>query len=710
MTERPAFVRLDGPASTLILDCRGPAPNVLHWGARLSGDTDPEALAGLLEREEAPGSPAVEAQLALTPLAGQGFPGRPGLLAHRQGRGWASYAVLETVERPEPGLLVLRSRDRAGGTVLLHHMRLHPDEDTLTAWTELVNDGDTVLEVEWCAAPCLPLPPCATAFLTFEGRWAGEFGTRRVERAPGGVVRENRRGRTSHDAFPGLIALEAACGEHRGEAWGFHLGWSGNHRVQADHLSDGRGYVQMGELPLPGELRLAPGTSYRSPVLYAAYSGKGLNGLSGAFHRHLRARPGHGRLRAKPRPVHYNSWEAVYFDHEPAVLMELASVAAGVGVERFVLDDGWFRGRRSERAGLGDWEVDRGVYPDGLGPLAAHVRGLGMEFGLWLEPEMVNADSDLFRAHPDWVLGTPPAPQIPFRNQMVLDLGRPEVRDHLFGRIDALLRDLPISYLKWDMNRDVSQPGGADGTPAARTHVLGLYDLVDRVRAVHPGVEIESCASGGGRADYGILGRTDRIWTSDSNDALDRLAIQRGFSLFFPPELMGAHVGPEDCHITGRRIPLATRAAVALFGHMGLEMDLRRLSAAEREELRAAIALHKRLRPLLHGGEVVRLEAEPGSQASGVVAEDRAEAVFVHATVTEPAGYFPGRLRFAGLDPHARYRLELVWPALLPRRSPVADRLRDGMEAGGDVLMAVGFQLPRLPPQSALVLHLRRAG
>ena len=223
-------------------------------------------------------------------------------------------------------------------------------------------------------------------------------------------------------------------------------------------------------------------------------------------------------------------------------------------------------------------------------------------------------------------------------------------------------------------------------------------------------MEVESCASGGGRADYGVLARTDRVWTSDSNDALDRLAIQKGFSLFFPPEVMGAHVGPEDCHITGRRVPLAVRAAVAMFGHMGLEMDLRLLSPHDLAELRAAIALHKRLRPLLHAGEVVRLEAEPGAEAFGVVAADRAEAVFAHATVAEPVGYFPGRLRLAGLDPHAAYRLELVWPASPPRRPPLVERLRQGVEMGGDALMAVGFQLPRLPPQSVLVLLLRRVG
>jgi alpha-galactosidase len=389
----------------------------------------------------------------------------------------------------------------------------------------------------------------------------------------------------------------------------------------------------------------------------------------------------------------------VYFDHDPAVLKDLADRAAAAGVERFVLDDGWFKGRRSDRAGLGDWQVDARVWPDGLGPLADHVRGLGVEFGLWIEPEMVNPDSDLYRSHPDWVLATPPAPQLDFRHQLVLDFGRVEVREHLFAAIDALLTEYPIAYLKWDMNRDISHPGGTDGRAGARAHVLGVYEVLERLRAVHPEVEIESCASGGGRADYGILAHTDRVWTSDSNDALDRLAIQSGFSRFFPPEVMGVHVGPERCHVTGRRLSMALRVATALFGHMGVECDLREPTARDAADLAAGIAMHKAARNLIHHGDLWRLEGAAGGHGMMIVDTERSEALLSFTAVREPEPVFPARLRLAGLDPASVYTLELVWPPRLQATFA---------PASGEALMQAGLQLPRLRPETAVIMRLNR--
>ena len=706
----PAFVRLDGPAVSLVLAFDQGVPAVLWWGPRLVAATDAAQLAALGARAEANASPAVEPALALTPQAGQGGPGRPGLVATRHGsggaRGWATLARVEQVDTSD-GSVAITSRDAAHGIALIHRLAL--DGDVLVAKTTLVNEGDTALDVAGLAAPVLPVPGFAGHIIGFEGRWAGEFATVRAERQMGQWVRENRRGRTSHDAFPGLIACEAATTEQSGLAWGFHLAWSGNHRLTVETLADGRASVAMEALYLPGEMQLAPGARLETPALHASVSAAGLTGLSQAFHRHLRARPAHARLRRRPRPVHYNSWEAVYFDHDPKVLAEMASRAAALGVERFVLDDGWFKGRRHDRAGLGDWVVDAAVWPDGLAPLADHVTGLGMEFGLWVEPEMVNPDSDLHRAHPEWVLATPPAPQLAFRHQLVLDCGRADVRAHLLGRIDALLRDHPIRYLKWDMNRDISHPGsdwqgGQPARPGATCHVLGLYDMLDQLRAAHPDVEIESCASGGGRADYGILARTDRIWTSDSNDALDRLAIQRGFSHFFPAEVMGAHVGPATCHITGRRLPMALRVATAPFGHMGLELDLRDLSAKEANALAAGIALHKAHRGLIHGGDLVRLEGAAGSSAFMIVAADRGEALLSYTQITQPRGYFAPSQRLAGLDPAALYRVQPVWP-----REQAADwPLAAGGTFTGEALMQAGFQPPRVHPGTALVMHLHR--
>lgn len=693
--------RLDGPNVTLILRIDQQQPAILWWGPRLAPDIDPHSLAALGTRAEANASPAVEPVLALTPQAGQGWIGRPGLAAHRDGLGWASFALVQDV-RQDGQSLIVTSVDPANGLALVHSLRL--EGDMLIASTALTNKGTEPLVVDHLTAPVLPVPAHLHDILGFEGRWAGEFAEVRHKRSMGQWVRENRRGRTSHDAFPGLILCDESCGEAQGVAHGYHLGWSGNHRLMVETLADGRALVALEALTLPGEIRLAPGETLETPPLYASVSTTGLNGLARQFHSWVRARPEHARLRAKPRPVHYNSWEAVYFDHDPTVLMAMADRAAAVGVERFVLDDGWFKGRRHDRAGLGDWTVDPAVWPDGLDPLIRHVRGLGMEFGLWVEPEMVNPDSDLFRIHPDWVLGTPPAPQLSFRHQLVLDFGREDVRAHLFTCLDALLREHPIAYLKWDMNRDITHPGGADGRAGADAHVRGLYAVLDRLRETHPAVEIESCASGGGRADFGILARTDRIWTSDSNDALDRLQIQRGFSRFLPAELMGAHVGPGTCHITGRRLTMALRVATALFGHMGMELDLRELSAEELEELTAGVALHKAHRQLIHSGDLVRLDAMPGVNAFQIVAADRSEALLSYTLVTEQRGYFAEPLRLAGLDPAATYRLAPVWPRRLKTPWPLAE----GGLFRGELLMQAGFQPPRLKPETALILHLQR--
>ena len=698
----PEFVRIDGDTVTLIIATAQQQPSISYWGTTLRADADPAALSRLAARAEAPASPFPHLVAALTPCIGHGWSGRPGLAAHRNGQGWAARPLLTRIDASMPGRLCFESHDVANGIMLSHDLWI--DSDILLARTSLRNIGDTALAVESLAPPVIPLPAWLTDIIGFEGRWAGEFQTARHPRHTGTWLRENRRGRTSHDAFPGVILATATTTEQHGEAWGLHLGWSGNHRCAVESRPDGSAGVAMEALYLPGEIRLDPGVTLTTPTLYAACSTTGLNGLSQRFHRHLRARRQHARLRATPRPVHFNSWEAVYFDHDPAVLIDMANRAAVIGVERFVLDDGWFKGRRSDRAGLGDWTVDAAVWPDGLAPLIDHVHAGGMEFGLWIEPEMVNPDSDLFRTHPDWVLAAPPAPQLDFRHQFVLDFGRAAVRDDRFVAIAALLDAHPIAYLKWDMNRDINHPGTIDGAAGADGHVRGLYAVLDRLRAAYPHVEIESCASGGGRADYGVLARTDRIWTSDSNDALDRLAIQRGFSHFFPAEVMGSHVGPSPCHITGRRLSMAVRVATALFGHMGVEVDLRTLSDADTATLAAGIALHKTHRHLIHTGDLVRLDSGSGMNAFAIVAADRAELLLSATCVTEPVTGFGPPLRLAGLDAAADYDVTMVWPPRLGIDWPLAT----GGCVAGDILMAAGLQLPRLWPGTTIILHLTR--
>ncbi len=362
-----------------------------------------------------------------------------------------------------------------------------------------------------------------------------------------------------------------------------------------------------------------------------------------------------------------------------------------------MLDDGWFEGRDDDTTSLGDWRADPRKYPDGLGPLVDHVRGLGLEFGLWVEPEMANAKSKLLAAHPDWTLHAGNRVQPLGRGQYVLDLSRGEVAEAIFAQLDALLAAHPIGYLKWDMNRDLTHAASL-GRPASHRQTLAVYALIDRLRAAHPGVEIESCASGGGRADYEILKRTERIWTSDNNDPLDRQAIQRGASVFLPPEVMGAHVGPSPAHSTGRRTSVATRGWTAFFGHMGIEADVRGFTEAERAGLAEIIALYKAHRRLLHGGRTLRLETDPGAIAFMVAGDTGALVSYARLETPRHAGLAP--LRLPGLAPDASYRVRLLSPA---RTAPLTEA-----SATGALLEVMGLPLPMLRAGEVAVFHLER--
>nr|BFE70531.1 hypothetical protein GCM10020092_038320 [Actinoplanes digitatis] len=405
-----------------------------------------------------------------------------------------------------------------------------------------------------------------------------------------------------------------------------------------------------------------------------------------------------------------NTWEAVYFDHDLTRLTNLADAAAAVGAERFVLDDGWFRHRRDDRAGLGDWYVDEAVWPKGLHPLVDHVRGLGMEFGLWVEPEMVNPDSDLARAHPEWIMATGGRLPPEARGQQVLDLGHPGAYAYLAERLDALLSEYEIGYLKWDHNRDLiealaTRPAGRPGCTCRRCGCTGSST------SCAPGTRAwrsSPCASGGARVDLGILERTDRVWSSDCNDALERQLIQRWTATLLPPELIGAHVGPTVSHTTGRVHTLDFRAGTALFGHFGIEWDLTRAGDADRDRLAAWVRLYKRLRGLLHSGTVVRSD-HPGESllVHGVVAEDRAEAVYALVATATAVCSPPGRVRLPGLEPESAYRVAPLPPGDRPQ-GPVNEPpgwWASGVELSGRTLAVAGIQAPALFPERLVLVH-----
>lgn len=556
----------------------------------------------------------------------------------------------------------------------------------------------------------VPLPDSHTEVLDFTGRHERERSPQRHAITNGLWLREGRRGRTGLDTVMTLVTGPAGFGFTGAALTAVHVAWSGNSVVRVERNAASGTTLGGGELLLPGEITLGQDDSYTTPWVHIVASDEGLDGIAAAFHGWLRSLPSH----PSTQPVTLNVWEAVYFVQDLPQLIGLADRAAQIGVERFVLDDGWFSHRRGDTAGLGDWFVDTDVWPDGLGPLVDHVRGLGMEFGLWFEPEMINPDSDLYRAHPDWVLSTGDREPLQARNQLVLDLSRPEVRDYLFERIDAVLSEYDIGYVKWDHNRDVLEAGGGRvaGAPVVHEHTLGFYWLLDALRAKHPGVAWESCAGGGGRIDLGVLERAQRVWTSDMTDALSRQTIQRWTAQLVAPEYLGAHVSATTSHQTGRTFSLDFRAATALFGSFGIEWDL---ADADRDELAALadwVSRYKRFRHLLHTGRMIRIDSpDPAVLLHGVVAADRSEALIAHVQLDESLHNRGLRLRVPGLDPQRQYRARWEGPVDRHGLSVASQVHPDGPTGGvavpGSVLANQGLWISRRRPETILLTHLR---
>ena len=683
-------------------------PRVLHWGADL-GPVTGDALAELVRGIE-PGVPrnALDAPWPFPLVPGQpdGWLGRPGFAAHRDGAvlypRWRTRTFEATdhawwceADDPDSGLALRCGLElRPGGALVVRH-RLR---NTGTGWVWVERLHVT-----------LPLPDAATEVLDLTGRWSKE---RTPQRAPlrfGSWVRESRRGRTGHDATLVLYAGTAGFTNRTGAVWGVHVAVSGNHVHAVERLPEGAGGAAAvlggGELLEPGEIGLAPGEEYATPEVWFVWSDSGLDGAAHRFHTALRARSRHPRT---PRPLVLNTWEAVYSNHDHEKLFALARRAAEIGVERFVLDDGWFTGRAgTDRRGLGDWFVDPVTWPEGLGPLVRHVRELGMQFGLWVEPEMANPDSELLRRHPDWVLGTPGRQLRTARHQVAIDLARPEVADYLFDRIAALVEEYDIDYLKWDHNRDIHEPVHA-GIGGVHRQTRAVYALMDRLRARFPRLEIESCSSGGGRVDLGILSRTDRIWVSDTNDPTERQRIQRWTSQLVPLELQGTHIGPPYAHTTGRYASLRFRALTALFGHAGIEWDVTECTDDEVATLQAWAALYRQLRPLLHTGRLVHPDhGDENVVVTGVVAEDTRHAVYLYARLDTSVAANGERLRLDGLDDSLSYQVRVRTDlGEVPTMGVALPQwIHKGVTLPGRVLRTVGLAVPQLPPSEAMLIE-----
>lgn len=667
-------------------------PEAVYWGPALPGSDDLEMLANAAVMDVTGGMMDENAPISLNPEVSRTFPGQAGLAVRDEaGRILHPRFRFSSEERSKDGV-VLAFSDPDCGLSLVFDLGQSADTSFLKLQTTLQSEEDII--VDWLAAPVLPVPAHMDEMMEFSGRWCSEFQTRRIPFSPGARLRDNRTGRSDHAHFPGLIACSGSTTNTTGEAYAFHYGWSGGHRMVAEELADGRRQVQFGH----AGASLKRGRTFTTAPLYATYSANGFNGSAVRFQRHARTKIIRGGR--TPRPVHYNCWEAVYFDHKPEDLRAIADRAAALGAERFVLDDGWFGKRDDDTSSLGDWSVDPRKYPEGLGTLIDHVTSLGMEFGIWFEPEMVNEDSDLFRAHPDWILGTPD--QVRGRKQLVLDMARREVRDHVFDQMSAVLENHDIGYVKWDHNRVLPLVEAAQAN--------GIYELFDRLRQAFPDIEFESCASGGGRIDFGILERTQRVWLSDSNDALERQRIQHDAALFLPGSATGSHVGPRRCHTSGRVIGMSMRAWTAAQRHMGFEMDPRELTGDEAQTLMSVTRWWKANRDWLMTADILRLDmSDPAIIAEIQVADDgRRFAAF--AALARPSDQIlPHPLRLTGLAPDALYKVSLAnrdeAPAL-SRGEPLMKH--EELTVSGQYLMAHGLILPWRFPETIWVIEGQR--
>ena len=700
------IVRLDGKRVTVVLAVGGP-PRLLYMGERLPAGIDLANLSSAVVAGRRESQPDDDQGLTLLPQSGSGFQGEPAITIEVPGI--AAPAFESTGWEVEGASLRLDFGDPLAKLNLVLRWSIS-GRDVLLASVEVVNHGTAPVRLHWLAALTLPLPGWANTVVQVHGRWSGEFQLARAPLATGRIEKIGRSGRSGFDGTHYLVAADAALGEEQGRAVAAHLAWSGNGRSLVETLPTGERQLQIGEWLAPGECVLAPGLSYVTPEAVATLSTYGFNGIRRSFHAELRARRAAADLASGPRKVHFNSWEAAYFDFDEQRLLDLAEAAAGVGAERFVLDDGWFRGRRDDRTSLGDWTVDRDRFPNGLWPLIDRVHALGMDFGLWIEPEMVSPDSDLYRLHPDWCLHEERRGRPTQRSQLVLDLTRPEVVDHVFGAIDLLVSTYPIAALKWDHNRDLF-PAASRGRPAAHAQTLGFLDLLDRVRTAHPRVEIEGCASGGARIDFAVAQRVARVWASDNTDAVERLRIHRAMSLFYPPELIGAHFGASPNPTTSRRLGVGFRARVAMFAHFGIEADPRRLTGEERELLAAHVAEYKRWRGLIHSGDQLYADCDdPDVTVEIVVAKDGVEALALCARVDQSVAAVGPLIRLPGLLPDAAYSVELVEPSPSPAAHHLANegfwRSRPVMD--GSVLGQVGLRLPVVHPETAWLVHLVR--
>lgn len=587
-------------------------------------------------------------------------------------------AEAETLE------IVMKDSGRPVGVVLRYTVFRH--YDAIARSVEVFNDGTEPVAIERALSMNVDFRDSAYDLLNLPGAWARERHIARRPVAMGTTMIESRRGASSHQQNPFIALMRKDAGEFQGEVYGFSLVYSGNFlaQVEVDQYRTTR--VAMGINPFNFSWKLEPGSRFQTPETVMVYSAAGLNAMSADYHGLYGRRLCRGRFRDALRPVLVNNWEATYFDFDKEKILDIAGKAKPLGIELMVLDDGWFGKRDSDFSSLGDWVVNEEKLAGGLKALGEAVVGSGMQFGLWFEPEMVSPDSDLYREHPDWCLHVPDRTRSEGRNQLILDMSRGDVRDRLFQMLKEVLESAPITYVKWDMNRHMTEVGSALLPPdrqkeTAHRYILGLYELMEALTTAFPEVLFESCSGGGGRFDPGMLYYMPQTWTSDDTDAVERLKIQYGTSLVYPISSMGAHVSAVPNHQVHRVTSLEMRGHVAMAGNFGYELDIAGMPREELDLVKEQVAVYKEIRETIQFGDFYRLMSPfEGNETAWIfVSPDKQEAVFFYYKVLgEPNEPFCS-VRLHGLDVEASYEV-----------------LETGEVYGGDEVMHIGINIPML--------------
>lgn len=601
----------------------------------------------------------------------------------------------------EAETLEITLKDSVCGLRVILSYTVFRDSDAIARSARLVNDGESALQVHKALSMSLDMADDRYELLQLSGSWARERHIHKRKLVPGMQSVESRRGSSSHMQNPFIALLSEGATEQHGEVYGISLVYSGSFVAGAEVDQFRSARVFAGINPFDFGWRLEPGQAFQTPEAIMMYSNQGLGGMSRSYHDLYRSRLCRGVFRDQARPILVNNWEATYFNFNADKIEAIARAGQELGIELFVLDDGWFGKRDSDNSSLGDWFVDRRKLPNGLEDLVQRVNNLGMRFGLWFEPEMVSPDSELYRSHPDWCLHVEGRRRTQARQQLILDLSRADVQEYIVNSLSGILSSAPITYVKWDMNRNMTEIGSAllpadRQRETAHRYMLGLYAVLERITTDFPHILFESCSGGGGRFDPGMLYYMPQTWTSDNTDAISRLKIQYGTSIVYPVSSMGAHISAVPNHQVGRITPLETRGDIALSGNFGYELDLTKFSNEEKAIVKDQISLYKQIRHLVQFGDFYRLLSpfEGNDTAWMFVSKAKDEAFVVYVSILQEPYPPLGRFKLQGLDPEKSYRLEG----------------EDDAPYGGDELMYAGLRLPQFHGDfSSRVYHFREA-